>query len=109
MVNLNERRTDQRLPPSHTSLATVRFQLGAEAGVIDYSPSGVAVITTMRLHPGRRCVVCWPALHGRPTLPATVVRTEVDEIHPERGLRYKSALRFDQAADFLWERATPRG
>ncbi|MGE3843132.1 MAG: hypothetical protein AB7I50_16280 [Vicinamibacterales bacterium] len=109
VVTASERRADPRRPPPNADLATIRFQLGAEAGVIDYSPKSVAVVTAMRLHPGRRCVVCWPALHGRPALSATVVRTIVDEIHPVRGLRYRAALRFDEAADFLWERTTPDG
>lgn len=105
----HERRAERRARPLVAALAMVRIRAGFEAGVVDYSPRSVSLVTAMRLHPGRRCVVCWSEVAGRPSTAGMVVRCCVQEVNHQSGIRYLAALTFDVPADFLGELTTHAG
>src|SRR4030095_9631707 len=94
-----ERRGDERRKPdADDPLARNRTRAGAELGVADISPTGALVEGTVRLAPGARVDIHLVTRHGRVLVRTRVVRAYVSELRADR-VRYRGALRFDQAVD----------
>jgi hypothetical protein len=90
-------------------LVTVRIRAGTDARVIDCSGGSAYLSSFMRLLPGRRCVLAWPAIEGSPMISGIVVRSAVGELHAERGIVYHAAVKFDTRVQFLREPDTQVG
>lgn len=106
---MNEQRRVTRVVPADTSTGRVRIRAGREARVFNYSIHGVYMASTMRLLPGRRCVLAWPELSGVPAAEGVVVRCAVGRLDPDEGVTYHAAVAFDQPTAFLRELATHAG
>jgi len=104
-----ERRSNTRWVPRDTHLVNARIKAGAPVKVLNCSHNGVQVATSMRLMPGRRCVMAWPSLEGSPLVAGAIVRCVVSALDPLAGVFYHAAVRFDTRATFIGETATHAG
>jgi hypothetical protein len=108
-VSGGERRGAQRWTPGIHDLVRVRVRAGTEATVLNCSMAGACLTTTMRLPPGRRCILTWPAVHGVPSVAGAVVRSMVGKLDAKHGALYHVGIKFDAPARFLWELDSQRG
>jgi hypothetical protein len=104
-----DRRQQLRRAPDDASRTRVRIRAGRDADVINYSPTGMLLASDMRLLPGRRCVVAWPGMEGRPSACGVVVRSAVGRLDATVGVFYHAAVEFDAPASFLREAASQAG
>ena len=104
-----ERRAEQRWIPRTPELSAARIRPGSEAQVLNCSTCGLFVSTPMRLLPGRRCTVAWPAMRGTPAVTGAVVRSEVGKLDAKAGVSYHAAVQIDGPASFLREHDTRVG
>jgi hypothetical protein len=103
-----ERRRKPRWIPRAAALADARIRAGSAARILNCSEDGIQLSTSMRLLPGRRCTIAWPAVDGQPAAPGAIVRCSVGRITDE-GIAYHAAVRLDAAAAFLREDDTRGG
>jgi hypothetical protein len=96
-----ERRREARWRPEDVAVGRVRIRAGTEAALIDCSSTGVLISTSMRLLPGRRCVLAWPHAPGTPSAGGAIVRSSVGRLDAQTGVHYHAAVQFDTPAPFL--------
>lgn len=101
------RMAPRRNPPPDSWLATARVRPGHEVQVVNVSSRGVLVNARVRLLPGARVVVQFTGPGVALRAAAHVVRCHVAAIEGEQGLRYQSALAFDQPLDVFAHEGTP--
>ena len=92
-----ERRRHLRRPAADLAwLRAARLRPRLEVVLMDLSPGGALVETAARLRPGMKTVLQLKADDGELVAPGGVVRAWVSAILPDRGVRYRGALRFDR-------------
>jgi hypothetical protein len=64
--------------------------------VVDLSPSGARIETSRQLRPGARVHIRIVTERCTVSVAAHVLRCAVCSIHPDRGVTYRGALRFDE-------------
>jgi hypothetical protein len=74
--------------------------------VIDLSPAGALIETGRQLRPGTRVHVRIVTERFTVSIAAHVLRCTVSAIHPEHGVTYRGALRFDERCHHLTDPAT---
>lgn len=101
---VERRRDPRRLAADLTWLRAVSLRPGLEALLVDISPGGALVETTIRLRPGMKTVLRLSTTESELRASGEFVRAWVTAILPDRGLVYRGAVRFDSPMD-LPERA----
>ena len=100
---VTDRRHDARRPAPdwHVSHATLRP--GCHVQVIDLSPAGAQIETDRQLRPGARVHMRIVTDRCTVSIAAHVLRCTVSAIHPDHGVTYRGALRFDERCQRLGE------
>jgi len=106
---LTERRTHSRF--GHPTIASVRALLrpGHLVAVQNLSAGGALIIGTRPLRPGSRVFLQITIADQTAGRRAQVVRCAVASLEGFEGVQYRSALRFDDRWDSLWEHCTLDG
>lgn len=99
-----ERRVSPRRRCHEVSwLSAARLRPGHVIEIVNVSAGGALIEAGVQLLPGTRVTlqflgpsVCIPAA-------ARVLRCHVAALDPERGIRYRGALAFEEEFDLLWE------
>ena len=86
-----------------------RIRVGHRLEVIDVSSSGALVEGPCALRPGSRIEVQLDTEIRGSMVTARVVRCAVSAIDPDAGVRYRSALAFAEACDWVREATTQGG
>lgn len=96
-----ERRHDARF--THERVAGLRATVrpGWPAAVVDLSAGGALIEGSRALRPGARVHLQVSDGTRRVAMAAHVLRCAVAVVDPERGVRYRAALRFDQPCPLL--------
>ena len=93
---LAERRTDKRCTAEALRVSLATLRPGRHVRVIDLSPAGVLVQADRPLRPGSRVQIRLVLASSTVSITAHIVRCSVSAIHPEYGVAYRAALRFDE-------------
>jgi hypothetical protein len=109
MVIGSEQRSEARRVPRRPELLHIRVRAGLEGRMLDCTTRSVHVATLMRLLPGRKCSLSWPALDTVPSASGIVLRCNVGLIDPHLGVQYHAVIILDGAVPFLREAATQDG
>jgi hypothetical protein len=106
---LTERRTHSRF--GHPTIAGVRAVLrpGHIVGLVNLSAGGALVIGTWPLRPNSRVFLQITIAEQTGGRTAQVVRCAVASLEGFEGVQYRSAIRFDERWDSLWEHCTLDG
>ena len=106
---LTERRTHSRF--GHPTIANVRAVLrpGHLVAVVNLSAGGALLCGTRPLRPGSRVFLQLTIAGQTGGRTSQVVRCAVASIEGAGGVQYRSAIRFDERWDSLWERCTLDG
>jgi hypothetical protein len=91
-----ERRRDRRRGAASWGVEQVTLRPGTHVDVVDLSPAGVQIETGRQLRPGARVHVRIVMERCAVSIAAHVLRCTVSAIHPEQGVTYRGALRFDE-------------
>ena len=103
---LNDRRVEPRVPAAGLHIDHATLRPGCPVVVLDLSPTGVQVQSTRPLRPGSRVHVRLASRNRTLAVAAHVVRCAVWALHPENGVTYRGALRFEEACQSFWEEQT---
>jgi hypothetical protein len=93
---VGDRRADPRVTASvlHPTQATLRP--GCPVDLVDISPAGAQVESDRPLRPGSRVHVRVVTHRWTVAVAAMVLRCVVCTLHPERGVKYRGALQFEE-------------
>ena len=100
-----ERRKDKRWSAAAIRVLHATLRPGRHVEMVDVSASGAQVQTDLPLRPGARVLIRVTTEDFSLSLSAHVVRCAVSAIHPELGVTYRGALRFDDRCQRLAEPA----
>lgn len=95
---LAERRAGHRHPGSSLQLTQATLRPGYAIRIVDISEHGLLVETTRPLRPGTRVHVRLVSEHWSVSVAALVLRCGVSRVHPDDGVTYRGALRFEKTA-----------
>ena len=98
---LTDRRLDARFTDSHIITARATLRPGHLIVLVDVSAGGALVQAARPLRPGARVHVQLATPWRTWALAAHVLRCAVWALHPDRGVTYQAALKFDQRCE--WE------
>lgn len=101
---VTERRHDHRCTAAALRVSLATLRPGRHVRVIDLSPGGALVQTDRPLRPGSRVQIRVVLTHSTVSVAAHIVRCTVSAIHPEYGVTYRAALRFDERCPRLIDR-----
>lgn len=101
-----ERRQDRRRDAASWRVSQVTLRPGTDVHVLDLSPAGAQIETGRQLRPGSRVHVRIVTERSTVSIAAHVLRCIVSAIHPEHGVTYRGALRFDERCHQLAEHVT---
>jgi len=106
---LTERRTHSRF--GHPTIATVHALLrpGHVVGVVNLSAGGALIVGARPLRPGSRVFLQITIAEQTGGRTGRVVRSAVASLEGSHGVRYRSAIRFEEHWDSLWEHCTLDG
>lgn len=106
---LTERRTHSRF--GHPTITGVRAVLrpGHRVSVVNLSAGGALITGTRPLRPGSRVFLQLTIAGQTGGRASQVVRCAVAALDGSEGVKYRSAIRFDERWDSLWERCTLDG
>lgn len=106
---LTERRTHSRF--GHPTISGVRAVLrpGHLVGVVNLSAGGALILGARPLRPGSRVFLQLTVAGQTGGRASQVVRCAVASLVGAEGVTYRSAIRFDEQWDSLWERCTLDG
>jgi hypothetical protein len=93
---MRERRHDLRRTAEALQVSQATLRPGRHVQVIDLSPTGAQVQTDRPLRPGSLVHLRLVTDAATLSIAAHVVRCLVWAIHPEQGVTYRGALRFDE-------------
>ena len=100
---VDRRRWPRRKPSECPWLIEARLRSGTEVRVVDISNGGVLVETASQILPGAPVEIFLVAADQRWLVKGRIVRCHVSAIMPERGVRYRAALAFDEPVSILDE------
>lgn len=100
-----DRRREPRLPATAVPPIHATLRPGHVVLVVDLSPSASRIETTRQVRPGSRVHVRLVLAGEDVAVGALVLRCAVSAIHPGAGVRYRSALQFDEGRMPFWEAA----
>jgi PilZ domain len=106
---VNDRRHDVRRSGPAWRVEHVTLRPGRHVVVVDLSPAGAQVESDRPLRPGSRVHIRIVTDRWTVSLAAHVLRCAVCAIHPEEGVTYRGALRFDERCERMREDAAQRG
>ena len=106
---LTDRRVEPRLLAEHLHIDHATLRPGCPVEVVDLSPSGAQVQSSRPLRPGSRVHVRLASKNRTLAVAAHVIRCAVWSLHPENGVTYRSALRFEEVCQSFWEEQTRTG
>ena len=98
-----ERRTEPRIPGDVLRISQATLRPGCPVSVLDLSPSGAQVQSARPLRPGSRIHVRLTTKNHTLAVAALVVRCAVWALHPEDGVIYRGALRFEDECRSFWD------
>jgi hypothetical protein len=101
-----DRRADKRCTAAAMRVSLATLRPGRHVRVIDLSPAGALVQTDRPLRPGSRVQIRLVLATITVSVAAHIVRCLVSAIHPEYGVTYRAALRFDERCTRLLDRET---
>lgn len=106
---LTERRTHSRF--GHPTIASVRAVLrpGHLVGVVNLSAGGALIVGPRPLRPGSRVFLQITIAEQTGGRTAQVVRCAVASLAGVEGVRYGTAIKFEEHWDSLWEHCTLDG
>lgn len=94
-----ERRAGHRHPGSSLQLTHATLRPGYAIRIVDISEHGLLVETTRPLRPGTRVHLRLVSEHWNVNVAAIVLRCGVSIVHPNEGVTYRGALKFEKAPD----------
>jgi hypothetical protein len=100
---MTERRSEPRLPAARLRIDQATLRPGCPVDVVDLSATGAQVQGSRPLRPGSRVHVRLAAKTRTLAVAAHVVRCVVWSLHPEDGVTYRAALRFEEHCRAFWE------
>jgi PilZ domain len=106
---LTDRRGEPRLEAEALTVADATLRPGCPVQIVDLSAGGAQVQSERPLRPGSRVHVRFATEHRAVSVAATVMRCTVWALHPEKGVLYRGALRFDERCLGLGEERPPAG
>lgn len=106
---LTERRGQPRVPAAKLHIDEATLRPGCPVDVVDLSSTGAQVESMRPLRPGSRVHVRLASRNRTLAVAAHVVRCAVWSLHPENGVTYRGALRFEEACQSFWEEQTRTG
>ena len=99
----DDRRAEIRVDAACSRISQATLRPGAHVILLDLSPSGAQIETRRQLRPGARVHLRIVTDRCSATVAAHVLRCAVRAIHPEHGVTYRGALRFDERWPALME------
>jgi hypothetical protein len=87
----------------------VRLRAGGEAVVVNVSSLGILLEGETRLLPGHRCTLRWMGPGHHTGIAGRILRAEVTHVDPDRGVKYRSAVEFDEPHEHVWASGTRGG
>jgi hypothetical protein len=99
----DRRRFPRKKPDECPWLIEARLRSGTEVRVIDISNGGVLLEAGSQILPGARVELFLVAAGQRWLVKGRIVRCHVAAIAPERGVRYRAALAFNEPVSILVE------
>jgi len=100
---LTDRRDSPRLHSSQLHIDQATLRPGCPVAVVDLSATGVQVESVRQLRPGSRVHVRLASRNRILAVAAHVVRCAVWSLHPEDGVTYRGALKFDEECHSFWD------
>ncbi len=95
-VEVAERRIERRLPGTALQIVHATMRPGCPVLVVDISQAGVQLETERPLRPGTRVHVRLVCQEWSLASAALVLRCGVWALHPDAGVIYRGALRFEE-------------
>lgn len=108
-IAMTNRRGEPRVPAAGLHIDHATLRPGCPVDVVDLSPTGVQVESARPLRPGSRVHVRLASKNRTLAVAAHVVRCAVWSLHPEQGVTYRGALRFEEVCQSFWEEQTRSG
>lgn len=108
-LHADRRTSRRRLGPECAWLTHARLRHGLEVAIVDLATGGALVEAAARLLPGSSVELHLTAPGWQWSAMARVLRCRVSALLPERGVRYRAALRFDRplAPPDPWQEESP--
>ena len=100
-----DRRREPRLPATAVPPIHATLRPGHMVLVVDISPSASRIETTRQVRPGSRVHVRLVVAGDEVAVSALVLRCAVSALQPGAGVRYRSALQFDDGRMPFWDAA----
>jgi PilZ domain len=100
---VDRRRWPRKKPSECPWLIEARLRSGTEVRVVDISNGGVLVETASQIVPGAPVEIFLVAADQRWLVKGRIVRCRVSAIVPERGVRYRAAVAFNEPVSILDE------
>jgi hypothetical protein len=100
---LSDRRTAPRLLAAALHIDHASLRPGCPVSIVDLSANGAQVQSGRPLRPGSRVHVRLAAKNRTLAVAAHVVRCTVWALHPEEGVTYRGALRFEEECQSFWD------
>jgi len=100
---LTDRRDSPRLASTQLHIDQATLRPGYPVSVVDLSATGAQVESVRQLRPGSRVHVRLASRNRILAVAAQVVRCTVWSLHPEDGVTYRGALRFEEECHSFWD------
>ena len=97
-----DRRSEARFDPPAIPDLQVTVRPGSAVILVDISAGGALVQAPRPIRPGSRVQLHVTAASQRLTIAATVLRCAVWSLHPQNGVTYRGALKFDERVEWRW-------
>ena len=100
---VERRRWPRKKPSECPGPIEARLRSGTEVRIVDISNGGVLVETASQILPGAPVEIFLVAADQRWLVKGRIVRCQVSAIMPERGVRYRAAMAFNEPVSILDE------